>query len=74
MRYSTPELNDGVLLRAVEHKDGEVLRYDGRLWKRRFILTITPGTCSDGMSDTVYKYTSTLTYRGKTEKGCARLK
>lgn len=34
-------------------------------------LTITPGECSDGMSDTVFPYTATMTIGNDVMTGCA---
>lgn len=34
-------------------------------------LTLTPGTCSDGMSDLVYAYTASGTYGTQSLMGCA---
>jgi len=32
---------------------------------------VTPGACSDGMSDRSYPYTVTLQVRGEQRQGCA---
>ena len=38
---------------------------------RDFHLDISPGECSDGMSDNRYEFVSTFIYGGTTYKGCA---
>jgi uncharacterized membrane protein/uncharacterized lipoprotein YbaY len=35
-------------------------------------ITIRPGRCNDGMSDTIYEYTVTVDRGGRIVKGCAR--
>ena len=34
-------------------------------------MTVTPGACSDGMSDRTYPYTVTLKIGDDTREGCA---
>ena len=36
----------------------------------RFDMTVTPGECSDGMSDRTYPYTVTLAIGQQTRLGC----
>lgn len=42
----------------------------GRYAGTRIQLTITPGPCSDGMSDRTYRHTVNLVADGKTVSGC----
>lgn len=72
LRYSSPELPDGKPFKASSTPDGKGVRYSGTLDGKAISLLIEPGTCSDGMSDTVHKWTAALTIDGKTEQGCAR--
>ncbi len=38
-----------------------------------FRVSIAPGFCTDGLSDHIYEYRMTVTYKGQTYKGCAVL-
>lgn len=42
--------------------------------KSKLKVTVSPGACSDGMSDTEYPYFSEVVRDGETLKGCAREK
>lgn len=72
LRYSSPEALDGISFRVRTEFDGEVTRYTGTLQGKPVVLEIKPGTCSDGMSDTVYPYKAAFTWGERTEQGCAR--
>ena len=74
LRYSSPDNLEGTQFTSTEAKDGKATRYTGQLEGKTVILRIEPGTCSDGMSDTVYPYKATFTWGERTEQGCARLK
>ena len=52
-------------------KEGAATRYSGTLDGQPFVLTLTAGTCSDGMSDTVYPLSAALTVNGEQRQGCA---
>ena len=74
LHYSSPENLAGTTFGSAETKDGKATRYTGRLEGKSVVLRVEPGTCSDGMSDTVYPYKATFTWGERTEQGCARLK
>lgn len=74
LRYSSPEALDGITFQVTTAFEGEVTRYTGALQGKPVVLEIKPGTCSDGMSDTVYPYKAAFTWGDRTEQGCARLK
>ncbi len=46
------------------------LSFSGELNGDALDLTITPGTCSDGMSDVTYPFTATLRIGNKSSSGC----
>lgn len=69
--YRTPEDIDGKTITATVAKEGSAARYSGTFEGQAFVLTLTPGTCSDGMSDTVYPMNAALTVLGEQRKGCA---
>lgn len=74
LRYTTPDMANGVIVPAVERKRGESLRYAGRFNGRPFVLELAPAKCSDGMSDTAYPYVATFVHSGRTDHGCARMR
>ena len=69
--YQTPEDQAGNAIAATVIKEGAATRYSGTLDGQPFVLVLTPGTCSDGMSDTVYPLVAALTVHGEQRKGCA---
>ena len=69
--YQTPEDQAGKPVAATIAKAGPATLYSGTLDGRPFVLTLAPGTCSDGMSDTVYPLTAALTVQGEQRRGCA---
>lgn len=72
--YSTPENQTGETIAVTESTVGGVRSYSGKLAEKPFVLRIAKGECSDGMSDTVYTYTASLTVSGEDRRGCARRK
>jgi len=69
--YRTPDDIDGEAIAATVSKVGAATRYSGTLDGQPFVLTLTPGTCSDGMSDTVYPISAALSVLGEERQGCA---
>ncbi len=69
--YSTPENQEGERIAVEATFAPERAVYTGRLDGRPFVLTLTPGPCSDGMSDNVHAYTARLQVRGESRQGCA---
>jgi len=69
--FTTPEDQRGVTLlgRRVPSLVGTVILGSGP--RGEFHFGVTPGKCSDGMSDRSHAYTSTFIYDGVTYKGCA---
>lgn len=69
--FSTPEDQTGITLqgRRVPSLVGTVIL--GQSEGGEFHLGITPGECSDGMSDRTHAYAATFILGGQTYKGCA---
>ena len=69
--FTTPEDQRGVTLlgRRVPSLVGTVILGSGP--KGEFHFGVTPGQCSDGMSDRTHAFNSTFIYGGVTYKGCA---
>jgi uncharacterized membrane protein len=72
LRYTTPENITGTHFPAKRTIEGEAQVWTGTFEGGSFVLRIAPGTCSDGMSDTVFAYTAQVAFAGKTLQGCAR--
>lgn len=78
-RYETPE---NTTVKSPDEPKGEeiaVTRFAGRnglsftgtLDDKDFVAAVTPGECSDGMSDRKYPFTAMLQVRGENRLGCA---
>lgn len=72
--YSSPEQQTALAIAAKFTNEGKRLRYSAAMDGKPVLLTIESGTCSDGMSDTVYPYKATFTWGDQTQQGCARPK
>lgn len=72
--YTSPEVQQGIVIAARFSGQGKRLQFSGAMQGKPVLLAIEPGTCSDGMSDTVYAYKASFSWGGQTEQGCARLK
>ena len=71
LTYSTPDNPEGTDI-AIERFAGQGgLAFSGTLDGSPFDMTVTPGECSDGMSDRTYPYTVTLRIGDATREGCA---
>jgi uncharacterized membrane protein len=68
--FTTPENQEGTVMhgRRVPSLVGFV--FIGKDGDRDFHLGLTPGECSDGMSDNRYEYVATFIYGDTTYKGC----
>ena len=69
--YSTPENQEGDKIAVAARFDAGREIYAGTLSGKAFVLTLTAGPCSDGMSDNVHAYTASLQVGGETRQGCA---
>lgn len=70
-RYSTPDNPDGTTFTVERFAGLNGVSFSGELSGARFDLMVTPGTCSDGMSDRTYPFTATLMIGAETREGCA---
>ena len=71
MLYTSPEDPDGTSF-GVERFTGQGgLGFSGMLGDKTIDMTVTPGACSDGMSDRTYPYTVTLQIGEEQRTGCA---
>lgn len=71
VRYTTLENLDGTQFAADRFAGLNGVSFSGKLDEAGFDLMVTPGTCSDGMSDRSYPFTATLRVGTETREGCA---
>lgn len=71
LNYATPENIDGSQIEVTRFAGNGGLGISGTLSGEPLQLAITPGDCSDTMSDRSYPYTATLTIGGEQRNGCA---
>jgi len=71
LSYSTPENADGTQVAIRRFAGNGGLGISGELDGSPLQLAITPGECSDGMSDRAYPYTATLALGSENLLGCA---
>lgn len=70
-QYSTPENQDGPAFDVERFAGNNGLAFTGQIDGGNFDLTVTPGNCSDGMSDRSYPFTATLKVDDEQRNGCA---
>lgn len=71
LTYSTPENIEGQVIAVTRFAGNGGLGISGDLNGAPFNLAITPGECSDTMSDRSYPFTATLTIGDEQRNGCA---
>ena len=69
--YKTPENIDGTTIEIERFAGRNGLSLSGDIEDAPFDMAITPGECSDGMSDRTYPFTVTLQVSGEQRSGCA---
>ncbi len=79
MRYMTIEDQEGVTFPVERFAGNNGLSFSGRMTDRTsgskggatVDVAVTPGDCSDGMSDRTFPYVAPLVVGGETLQGCA---
>lgn len=69
--YSTPDNIEGVTAVVTRFAGNNGLGFSGEIGDESVSLALTPGLCSDTMSDRTYPYTATLAEGDRTFFGCA---
>lgn len=69
--YSSPDQLDGTSFAISRFAGNNGLGFSGDMDGTNINLTITPGECSDAMSDRVFPFTATLAIGDDTLMGCA---
>jgi uncharacterized membrane protein len=70
LRYETPENPSGETIEVERFAGRGGVSFSGRLAGQAFDMTVTPLSCSDGMSDRTYPFTVTLKIGDETRNGC----
>ena len=70
LTYTTPEDQAGVVMQGDRRALGDGVELTGSHDGKAFVLTVTAGMCSDGMSDNQYELVSTFRYGDIDYKGC----
>jgi uncharacterized membrane protein len=71
LTYSTPDNIEGTTIQVERFAGRNGLSLSGELAGSAFDMAITPGECSDGMSERAYPFTATLEVGGEQRRGCA---
>ncbi|MDE8650253.1 COG3650 family protein [Novosphingobium album (ex Liu et al. 2023)] len=71
LTYTTPGNPAGVEIAIQRFGGRNGMGLSGTLDGKPFDMTVTPGTCNDGMSDRSYPFVATLRVAGETREGCA---
>lgn len=69
--YKTPDNPEGEVVQVSRFAGRGGLSFSGQLAAGAMTLAITPGTCTDGMSDRTYPFIATLEIGGDVRQGCA---
>jgi uncharacterized membrane protein len=71
LTYTTPGNQKGETIAADRFAGRDGISFSGDLGGMPFVLAVTPGQCSDGMSDRRYPFVATLQVKGEQREGCA---
>ena len=71
LTYSTPENQEGEVIEVTRFAGRGGVSYSGTLAAGAMTLAVTPGKCSDGMSDREFPFVATLQISSEVRKGCA---
>jgi len=69
--YSTPQDIDGSTFAVSRFAGNNGVGFSGELDGRTMQIAVSPGECSDGMTDRSYPYTATVVAGDETLYGCA---
>lgn len=69
-RYSNPEHPEGFAFTVARFAGNNGLGLSGTLFEQPVTITLTPGQCSDGMSDRAYPFVATVALGEETLRGC----
>lgn len=70
LTYTTPEDQAGVVMPGTRKTLADGVEISGQHDGKPFVLTVSSGTCSDGMSDNTYRLVATFRFGEIDYKGC----
>lgn len=70
-RFTSPDDLDGTPFAVTRFAGNNGISFSGELSGEPAQIALTPGECSDGMSDRLYPYTATVAWGEVTLFGCA---
>ena len=70
LTYTTPEDQVGIVMEGTRKTLANGVEITGQHDGKAFVLTVSSGTCSDGMSDNTYSLVSTFRFGEVDYKGC----
>lgn len=73
LTYSAPDLPDGETIQVDRFAGNNGLGFTGELQGRALQIAVSPGLCSDGMSDQEFAYTVTAVWGEDTLYGCGEV-
>lgn len=73
LTYTTPDDQAGVAMQGTRRALDDGLELSGNHDGKPFVLTVTGGLCSDGMSDNEYELDATFRYGTIDYKGCGEV-
>jgi len=71
LTYTTPDDQKGATIAVSRFAGRNGLSFSGDFGGMPFVLAVTPGKCSDGMSERSYPFAVTLQVTGEQREGCA---
>ncbi len=69
--YTTPDDPKGAVIAVDRFAGRNGVSFSGSLQGQDFVMAVSPGQCSDGMSDRVYPFHVVVKVLGETREGCA---
>jgi len=69
--YTTPEFANGIRITVTRRDSAGSAEYAGTLDGKPLSLKVTPGPCSDGMSERIYRFTAVREIGPDIARGCA---
>lgn len=73
LTYTTPEEQVGVVMQGARRALEEGVELSGSREGKPFVLSVSAGLCSDGMSDNQYELNATFRYGNIDYKGCGEV-
>jgi len=69
--YTTPDDPKGATIAVERFAGRNGVSFSGSLQGQDFVMAVSPGQCSDGMSDRIYPFHVVLKALAETREGCA---